>query len=445
MSTLVKPFRGWRYDPARAGELSSLLAPPYDIINREQQAEYCLRSPYNIVHLDLGEPSGPGIGDPRRYSLAAEELHRWQQEGVLARDAQPCFYLYEEQYLDPLGRPQTQRGIVGAVELHDYEDRVVLPHEGTLRGPKIDRLDLMRACECAFSQIFALYSDPELTVETLTAPVLEQEPYFDVTDASGVRHREWVLSDPELVAALSAALENHQIVIADGHHRYETALGYRNEYREKHGIDPEAPAERVTMFLANTEAGGLTIVAAHRMLGKLPAGTWERLATCPAKPFEVGTLVLPRGSDAEVALSLVEMLARWRERGSAFVAYGKDRRAYLLFLDKQAPLPEDYGLEHSETWRRLDVTTLHNLVIGGLLGLTGEYAENGENITFSRYAEEAVSLVEAGKIEMALLLNPTGVDQVMSISASGDRMPQKGTYFSPKLQAGIVLYDLATG
>ena len=450
MSTLVKPFRGWRYNPERVGDLASVMAPPYDVISLPQQAEFCLRSPYNIVHLDLGEPAGPGIGDPRRYTQAAEVLRQWQADGVLLRDPAPAFYLYEEQYTDPLGVARTQRGILGAVELHPYEDRVVLPHEGTLKGPKLDRLALMEACEVAFSQIFALYSDPDLTVEKITDGVVAETPYFDINDGAGLRHRLWVISDPAPVAAISAALQDRQIVIADGHHRYETALAYREEYRAAHsvgaahGVDPEAPAERVTMFLANTQSSELTIVAAHRMLQKLPRGTWDRLATCPVRPFSVATVVLSAGSDAEVARTMVEMLDRWKDRAIAFLAYGRERSAYLLLMDKQAPPPAGYGEGHSETWKRLGVAVLHNLLMPEVLGLTGSYAESGENVTFTRYAEEAVALVEAGKQEMALLLNPTGVDEVMAIAQAGDKMPQKGTYFYPKLLAGIVLYDLAT-
>jgi uncharacterized protein (DUF1015 family) len=441
---LVQPFRGWRYNPDKAGSLADLLAPPYDVISLSQQAEFCLRSPYNIVHLDLGEPAGPGIGDPRRYREAADLLRRWQAEGILVRDQAPAFYLYEEQYTDPLGRPQTQRGLIGAVELHPYEDRVILPHEGTLKGPKLDRLALMEACEVAFSQIFALYSDPELTVERITDQVVREAPWFEVSDGQGVRHRMWVIADAEAVAAIGAALEDRQIVIADGHHRYETALAYREEYRAAHGVDPEAPPERVTMFLANTESSGLTILAAHRMLERVPPGTWDRLVTCPTRPLAVANVVLPSGSNAQVARTMVEMLARWQNQAQAFIAYGRERSAYLLLMPRDAPLPPDYGAGHSETWRRLDVAVLHHLVMGDVLGLTGSYAESGENVTFTRYAEEAVALVEAGKQEMALLLNPTGVPEVMAIAQAGDRMPQKGTYFYPKLLAGIVLYDLAS-
>ncbi len=444
VSNLVKPFRGWRYNLDKVGDPGQVLAPPYDVISLAQQAEYCLRSPYNIVHLDLGEPAGPGIGDPERYRQAAEVLRQWQAERIFLRDDFPAFYLYEEQYTDPLGQARTQRGIIGAVALHPYEDRIILPHEGTLRGPKLDRLALMEACEVAFSQIFALYSDPERIVEQVTDRVVEEAPCFDLTDGQGVRHRMWVIAEPEQVAAISAALEDRQIVIADGHHRYETALAYRDQYRAVHGVDPEAPAERVTMFLANTESSELTILAAHRMLAKLPPGTWERLATCPARPFAVANVVLSAGSDAEVAQTMVQMLARWKESAHAFIAYRHERSAYLLLMPRDADLPPDYGIGHSGTWQRLGVALLHNLLIPEVLGLTGSYAESGENITFTRYAEEAVALVEAGKQEMALLLNPTAVHEVMGIAQAGDRMPQKGTYFYPKLLAGIVLYDLAT-
>ena len=442
MSELVAPFRGWRYNPEVAGDFARLPAPPYDVINLAQQAEFCLRSPYNIVHLDLGEPGGPGPGEPARYEQAAALLAVWQCDRVLLRDPTPCLYLYEERYTDPLGQEKRQRGLLGAVRLHDYEDRVILPHEGTLREPKIDRLALMQACKCAFSQIFALYTDPEQRAEAVMDEVQQEPPYFDLTDGQGVRHRMWPISAPDRLAVLGEVLDNRQIVIADGHHRYETALAYRDKQRAINGLDPEAPCERVGMFLANTEGNGLTILAAHRMLERLPAGTANRLATCAVRPFEIANLVLPHGSSAEVAATLVQTLARWRERGAAFIAYTPERRAYLLLLRAEAALPESYGADHGETWRRLDVAILHELVLRELLGLSGKYAESGENITFTRYAEEALALVEAGKQEMALLLNPTGVEQVMAVAQAGDRMPQKGTYFYPKLLAGLVLHDL---
>ncbi|NLO74538.1 MAG: DUF1015 domain-containing protein [candidate division WS1 bacterium] len=443
MAELVTPFRGWRYNLAQAGDMTNLVAPPYDVINLAQQAEYCLRSPYNIVRLDLGEPGGPGPGDARRYEQASRLLAAWQQERVLVRDPRPCFYLYEEQYRDPLGEEKRQRGFIGAVRLHDYEDRVILPHEGTLKGPKIDRLALMQSSHTAFSQIFAMYTDAQRTVEQVMDRVQDGAPYFDLTDAQSVRHRMWVISEPEEIAALSAALDDKQIVIADGHHRYETALAYRNKRRAIHG-STKGPWERVSMFLANTMGNGLTILAAHRMLEHLPPGTASKLSTCVARPFEIVNLVLPPGNDAEVAHTLIQTLDRWGEEGAVFVAYLPERRAHLLLLRKQTELPPDYGQGHSETWRRLDVAILHELVISGLLGLSGTYAESGQNVSFTRYAEEALALVEAGKQEMALLLNPTGVEQVMAIAAANDRMPQKGTYFYPKLLAGTVLYDLAT-
>ena len=444
MAELVSPFRGWRYNPEQAGDYAVLLAPPYDVINLAQQAELCLRSPYNIVHLDLGEPGGPGPGDACRYEQAAATLADWQAQEVLQRDPAPGYYLYEEEYTDLLGAAQRQRGLIGAVQLHDYEDRVVLPHEGTLREPKIDRLALMQACKCAFSQIFALYTDETRTADQVMDRAQETPPVFEVTDAPGVRHRMWVISAEADVAAIRGALDGQQIVIADGHHRYETALAYRDKQRATHGAGTEAPWERVTMFLANAASGGLTILAAHRMLEHLPEGTAARLNTCALKPFEIANLVLPQGNDAEIAHTLTQTLLRWRDQGAAFIAYLPERRAHLLLLRHETPLPEGYGAEHSETWRRLDVAILHELVIRGLLGLSGVYAESGQNIQFTRYAEEAIGLVEAGKQDMALLLNSTGVEQVMAIAAAGDRMPQKGTYFYPKLYAGTVLYDLET-
>ena len=440
----VRPFRGWRYNPQKIRNMASVLAPPYDVIGEAQFADYCARSPYNIVHLTLG--IAPFSPDPyrSRYPQAAHDLWHWRHEEILIQEEMPAVYVYEQDYEDPLEGPIRRRGYIAAVKLHAYEEQVILPHEHIRPAVKTDRWSLMRACKCTFSQIFGLFSDPSRTVEKIVEPVRPPTLEFEVTDDDGVVHRMGCLMDPEIIEAISAAMADKQIIIADGHHRYQAALAYRDEMRSQQGIIDEAPWEYTTMFLCNTEADTLTILPSHRLIKELPVAALAYLQDLSGELFAVSEHRLPMAS-AQRSTALHELLQQMRETSNdnhIFAVYTGNSVISLLQAPRGTVRLGDWASERSEAWRKLDLSVLHYVILQKLLGLSGRYLEGQKNISFAKNAEEALALVDRGESAMAILVNPPRVSEVVNMAQAGDQMPQKGTYFYPKPRAGAVIYDL---
>lgn len=447
----VTPLRGWRYNLERVGDMADVLAPPYDVISEPERQALLARSPYNIARLDLGlDPLGPRPVQSR-YELAAADLREWRREGIVVQEPEPAFYLYEQEYVPPAPlagdgvQPIRRRGMVGLVRLADYEEGVVLPHEGTLRPPKEDRLRLFRATEFALSQIFGIYSDPEQVVGGLAEEVCQDAPVWEVTDAERVTHRWWVISDPQQCARISAMFATRPVVIADGHHRYETALAYRAERRAEHGVLPEAPWEHVSMYLCNADSGALTILPCHRLLRELPleaeAHLWRNLMDV----FDTERVMFDGSSDEARTAGIHGLLARMSQAEPGehtFALYSGGNYSLLLHL-RDAARAAAHGVDGlPPATRELDVALLHKLVIEGVMGLSGELAATGANVLFSRDGHDAANRVARGEAAMVLYVNTTRVEQVLQVALAGEHMPQKGTYFYPKALAGLVLHDL---
>ncbi len=447
----VRPFRGWRYDLEKMGAASLVLAPPYDVISESEREAFIEKHPRNIVRLSLGVDP---LGTPAtrsRYELASADLREWRRDGTLVQDEEPLLYLYEQEYLAPRLLPQDapapikRRGIIGAVKLEEYENRVVLPHEGTLRVPKEDRRKLMDATQCAFSQVFGIYTDPDMVFEQVAGKVCADPPAFEVTDRDGVIHRMWLVRSPERLQAISAMLADKPIVIADGHHRYETALAFRNDQRAIQGISEDAPWEFVSMFLCNTEADQLTIMPSHRLIKELPLDAEARLWRTAMEVFEAERVPIDSSSDdtrARAIHSLLSVMSDNEPGEHTFALYAGGNYALLLRLRDM-----DTAMAHGvdalpDVVRDLDVALLHKLLIEGIMGLEGDLAATGANILFSRDGHQAANRVARGEAAMVLFVNTTRVAQVMAVALAGEQMPQKGTYFYPKTLAGMVFHDL---
>lgn len=448
----VIPWRAWRYDLERIGDASLVLAPPYDVISEPERQAFIDKCPHNIVRLILGVDPLDAPPSRSRYELAASDLRDWRREGVLRQEPQPVFYVYEQEYVSPLpvrgeaDQRVCRRSLVGLVKLEEYKKGVVLPHEGTLSAPKADRLRLTEATQCSFSQVFGLYSDPELVMERVTQASCAQAPLFETTDKDGVTHRLWVLADPEAAAQLTAMFASRPIVIADGHHRYETALGVRDRMRHRHGAD--GPWEYVSMVLCNVEADTLTILPSHRLIKELPLDAEAQLWRNVMEVFDTERLAIDSSSDesrAQGIHALLQQMALASDEEHDFALYAGGNYALLLHLRDM-----DRALAHGvdalpPSVRDLDVALLHKLLIEGIMGLTGDMAATGVNVLFSRDGHDAANRVARGEAAMVLYVNTTRVHQVMSVATSGQRMPQKGTYFYPKPLAGLALHDLRPG
>ena len=447
----VRPLPGIRYAPGT--DLAAVVTPPYDVISPEAQARYYQRSPENIIRLELGRDE-PGDDElDNRYTRAATTFADWRLNGVLQSDA-PALYLYEQRFTAPGvdGGERTRLSLLARVRIEPWEAGVVLPHERTLSKPKSDRLKLARATAATLSPIMALYDDPRGELAKAFTKSLKRAPDAEFTDESGETHRLWIMRDAALTERVARFFRDRQLYIADGHHRYETALAYREELREtRRELPLEDAANFTLMALAAIEDPGLVVLPTHRIVRGVAQ---ERLAEFQrdlAGYFEVTPL------GAEGALDAREMthaLAAASEGGQrvAFALLMADGARLLRLTDAgRAAMDERIGGSEgfgdagtSAAWRALDVAVLHELVLAQGLSVSEQAIRAGEHVTYTRDAQAALDAVSSGAdgAQLAFLLNPTPPAAIRDVARAGDRMPQKSTYFYPKLITGLLINPL---
>ncbi len=411
--TEIRPFRPFRYTP-KAGPLEKLVTQPYDKISPAMQARYLEASPYNFVRVILNKP-GPGDspGD-NVYTRAAAALNDWKENGILARDPDPGFYPYFQEFTVPdSGERITRKGFICLGPVDDYSNGVVYRHEQTLSGPKKDRLELLRHTQAHTGQLFFLYSDPASAVDAMLDEAAAGAPLAEVNDEYGVLHRLWRITEPAKTAAISRLMADKKLLIADGHHRYETALAYRNE-------NPDNPAARhVMMTLVNMDSPGLKILATHRLIHSLAGFDPDELLNKASSRFRIT-------KDA----SEQQLRTRLTESDANLVRIGLSTGSRLSLLESE----RDGG--------ELDVAVLHRVVLGELLDIDEEAVREQKNVRYQRGLEAAVEEVRAGRAQAALLLAPPSIQQVAGISFGGGVMPQKSTDFYPKLLSGLAIYQM---
>jgi uncharacterized protein (DUF1015 family) len=415
----VLPFQARHYDLEKVGSLADVVAPPYDVIDQAQRAELAGRSPYNVVELDL--PRDPAGGDP--YQHAAELLREWIDDGALIRNGEPEIWALEQDYTAPDGSRLTRRGFLARVRLAQYGEGI-RPHERTQPGPKEDRLRLTRATRHNLSPIFALHPG---NVWQHIDPALGDDPWGEVTDADGTAHRVWRIGDPAVHEAIASELETGELLIADGHHRYETSLAYQRE------VGAGGPADYVLMALVSLEDPGLTVFPTHRLISGLaddPARQ-EALANGLRELFDVEEVPAdqldPGGSEGVGVFGYID---------SHF------KRAFRLRLRDTARLDEALA-DRSAAYRGLDAAILEELVLKGILGMTQDDIAAKRGIGYTPSIDEALAKLDAGDYQAAFLLRPTPVEQVRAVAAEGETMPPKSTYFFPKLLTGIAFNPLS--
>ncbi len=409
----ILPFKPYRYT-SRAGDPRKLLTQPYDKITPEMQERYLAASPYNYAHITLDRPRPGDTVSDNVYTRAAARLRDWIARGILAQDPEPAFYAYFQDFqLPDSGERVTRKGFIGLGPVVDYREGIVFRHEQTLSGPKKDRLELLRAARAHTGQLFLLYSDPEFAVEGLIEEAASREPLLEVEDEYGVVHRVWRIAEPEKTAEITRLMADKKLLIADGHHRYETALAYARE-------NPEcAAARRVMMTLVNLHSSGLKILATHRLLHGLPG-------------FDAGELIRKAGEAFRVSRGVpAETL---RERLAA-----PDARLVRIGV-AAGPQLQLWLLERERKPGELDVAALHAGVLEGILGIGEEAVREQRHILYRRGLRTSLEEVEAGRVQAAFLLPPTPVEQVAEVAFSGGVMPQKSTDFYPKLLDGITTY-----
>jgi uncharacterized protein (DUF1015 family) len=442
----VYPFRAFRYNPTHA-PFDRVLTQPYDKISPALQEKYYAADPHNLIAVEKGRVFPGDAAGNNVYTRAAAALENWMHDGIVVQDDAPSFYGYTQEYLVPgTQQRRTRRGFIGAGKLEEYSAGVVFRHEQTLSGPKADRLDLLRHTRTHTGQLFMLYSDQERRVDAILAEAeAAAAPATEMVDEYGVTHRLWVIANPEQVAAIQHAMESQKLVIADGHHRYETALNYRNERRAEAGnSNPAAPYERAMMTFINTRSEGLTILPTHRVAANLHDFSWPTVRRYlepwfAAEPFPFADENAKQEAQRQFLARLSEKRGE-RAIGVYPTAPAGKRVFYVLTLrpgvDPALLLPNVSPLQ-----RQLDVVLLHEGILEPALGITPQAVTSEKNLTYEREATAAIAAVDGGA-QIAFFLNPCEVEQVMQIATAGEVMPQKSTDFFPKLLSGITMYRL---
>ncbi|MBS3898943.1 MAG: DUF1015 domain-containing protein [Dethiobacter sp.] len=435
---IIVPFRGVRYNQAQAGQLADLVTPPYDVIYGDEQKRYYEKNDYNIIRLEYGESHSNDDNQNNRYTRAHAFFKTWLEERILVHDGQPAIYLYEQEFTAS-GSRLTRSGFIAGVGLEDYETGIILPHEETLSKAKEDRLELLRHCHANFSPIFGLYDDSSLTVEKIASRYKQNTADEEFTDENGESHRLWMINDPEDLAAITNLFKSQKVYIADGHHRYETALNYYKEMRAK----GDSRFSFCLMTLVNLHDPGLVIYPTHRLVKNVAGLNAKEFLNNLEKIFTITTLPLP-DTDREAILSAeLDTNTVLMADNHAFLLYLGDEKLHRLLLRRAADnqlMAAGRGI-FSPAWRSLDVAILQSLVLEGMLGIDKGKRAGGANLAYTREEADALRRVDAGEFQAVFYLNPTRVREVTEVAAAGDRMPQKSTYFYPKLITGLVIND----
>ena len=428
----ICPFQAWRYDASRC-PLASVVTQPYDKITPEMQERYYRSSPYNLVRIILGKAQPGDDACNNSYSRAAGYFRDWRNTGILVQDREPSIYAYSQQFqLSGEGRQLERRGFIALGRIADYPEKVVFRHEQTHSKPKADRLCLLRATRAHFGQIFMLYDDPGQRLEALLP--WESQPIAEIRDDYGVLNRLWKVSDPEIIECVRAGFAEQKLIIADGHHRYETALNYRDERRAENSRKERSPWDYVMMTFINLRSPGLLILPTHRVISRLPGFDADRFVARASEFFQVESV----GSEQSEAVLLEKLRSAPRHK-NAMIAVAQNA-TYLLSASPEK-LNGVLG-SVSERQRRLDVVVLHKLLLERVLGISEEAIRKQNYISYWRDAAEAIAAVQRREADAAFLMNPVDITQMRDLALAGEFMPQKSTDFYPKLLSGLTIYAL---
>jgi uncharacterized protein (DUF1015 family) len=432
----IRPFRALRYNQQKV-TAAQVVTQPYDKITPAMQGQYYAASPFNLVRIILGRSQPDDNTTDNVYTRAAALSRQWREQGILQQDSAPSIYAYSQTFTAPSGKSFERRGFIALCRVEDYSAKVVFRHEQTLAKPKADRLDLLRATRVHYEQLFLLYEDSG-EIDSLLAT--SNRPTIDVADEYGVAHRVWQISDPAVISSVQSKMRDQKLVIADGHHRYETALNFRNECRAASSTtNSDAPYEFVMMTLVNMNDPGLLILPTHRVVHSLPSFSADEFQKASREFFLVEET--DPAIDAAKASALLERQGR---AGTALLSVTADR-AFVLHSLKPAAARFFSGLSLRQ--QSLDVVQLHKCLLEGALKLSEESIRNQQNLSYLREAAEAIAAVHGkgdGKqaANVVFLMNPCPVQKMREVALAGEVMPQKSTDFYPKLLSGLTAYAL---
>ncbi|MBZ5537957.1 MAG: DUF1015 domain-containing protein [Acidobacteriia bacterium] len=448
----IFPFRAFHYDPTRVGVLDKVVTQPYDKISDEMRERYYASSPFNLARIVRGMQHPTDTEAENVYTRAQKLLREWIKSGILRQEDQPALFAYFQEYELPAvpGKRLTRKGFIGIGKLGDYSSGVVFPHEQTLSGPKEDRLKLLRLTRAHFGQIFMLYADPDRAVDAFLEEAALTAPDIRVTDEYGVVHSVWKITDPPRISRIQQELEDKRLIIADGHHRYETALTFRDECRtlQSGTAGPAAPGdlppyEKVMMTFVNMESEGLTILPTHRLVSNLPYFEMKDFLTRVQWFFDLAGFKFFTPEERERKLE--QFRRELHEVGQVIPSIGLrvagTSNFYLMklkgTLNLQQLLPDVPERQH-----KLDVVILHKIVLERCLGISEEDIRSERYVRYIREFEGGLQAVERKESQLAFFLNPTPIAQVRDLAFAGERLPQKSTDFYPKLLSGLTMYQL---
>lgn len=422
----IKGYKGLRFNCEKAGKIEELVCPPYDIISDQQREEYIKTNPHNIIRLEL--PKGDD-----KYNKAAEILKDWLEKGILVKEDKPAIYIYEEEFT-AYGERKAIKGIICRVKLEEFSKGIILPHEFTLSKAKEDRLNLMKATNCNFSQIYSLYMDGGKNTLGKIDSLSKSEPDIQLQDNDNVTHRMWIIKDEKAIVDICSDFTDRKLYIADGHHRYETALNYRNYLREQ-GLAKEGDAcDYQMMMLVDMEHPGLVVFPTHRLVRNLDSFNAERVIDGCKEYFDV-----TEHSDINTIESTLMELYNQGKKAYAFYCGGS---SYKLLVLKDTNIIKKLLPNASTATQQLDVTILHTLILEKIFGIDAENMAKQINLTYTKIFDEAISSVQQGNSQCAFILNPTRVSEIREVASNGEKMPQKSTYFYPKMITGLVMNQL---
>jgi uncharacterized protein (DUF1015 family) len=437
----IAPFRGLRYNQEKVPDLAQVVIPPYDVISREEQQAFHERSPHNFIRLELGLPTPEDSSENNPHTRAAAWMRQWEHQGILVRNPKPSIYCYELDYKNGHEPVKTRKGFICALRLEDFSSGRVRPHEKTFQAIKDERLALMLACNANLSPVFALYPDSNEKAYSALASGRRGDPVISFTDFAGMTHRVWPVTDRPVLEEVRKLTLDKPIFIADGHHRYETALNYRNALRERYGSgNPHASCEFIMVYLTDMNEPGLTILPTHRLLRNLGQWDCERLVERAKSYFHVQRFESENGDELRWKEAIRAGSLRkdttigfyCKDAASVYVLTAKRDVVSSMLEQKGTPLP----------LRTLDVVVLDQLVLRGLLGLSDQFLANERNISFMNDFAEALDAVKSCRFDAGFFINHTRIEQVREVASAGLIMPHKSTYFYPKVISGLVVNPL---
>ena len=439
----IRPFKGIRYNVDKIKDLAYVTAPPYDVINPRQQEEYYKLHDYNVIRLILGKEMPGDDENENKYTRAGVYWRQWLAEGILIREDEPSLYLYVQEFFIN-GQKYTRTGLIAAVELSDFSEGNVLPHEKTLAHPKVDRLNIMRACQANLSQVFGLFKDEDKVLQAIFDDIVKKSPpLVSFQDKEQVIHKLWKITDEQMIYKITGEMARRKIYIADGHHRYETALAYKKERMSQGNHTGNENYNYISMVLVSNSDPGLVVLPTHRLVFGLTPDRIKKLLNLLPEYFIIDTSF--SNITTGVNSSLSEFSNILQQKGcekTTFGMYTKKTGLVLLTVTDHNLIFKMMGNKHSDAWKKLDVAVLHEIILHQLLGLSEESMTKQENLKYTRDMEEVIKEVNSGNCQLGFFLNPTEVNQVINVAEAGDTMPQKSTFFYPKLISGLIFHEL---